>query len=588
MRLEHLGLIGNCQYSALVARTGEIPWCCLPRFDSEPVFGALLDEQSGGSFLVGPAAGGDGTQRYLPNTPILETTFRTAEGAFRIIDFAPRFFQHDRCFRPTQIVRIVEPIDGQPRIRVRCAPRLGWSRGLPVEVSGSNHVRYDGFAGPLRLWTDIPLSSLGGAPIALTGRRHLILSWGANIDEPLTGLCERFRAETTRYWQRWVKHCNVPPLYQAEVIRSALTLKLHCFEDTGAIVAATTTSIPESPHSGRTWDYRYCWLRDSYYVLGAFRLLGQFEEREHFTQYLLNVVASHPSLDLAPLHRVDGTSDLEERVLPDWPGYHGDGPVRIGNAAAAQRQHDIFGELVLALAPVFLDDRFHAEQTRESLDLLVRLTQKAIDVAGTPDAGIWEVRAAMKPQTFSSLMSWAACDRMAMVADRHLPGRGDGYRAAAARIKAEILDRAWHAGLGSFVSSYGGSDFDASLLQLGPLHFLPPSDGRLATSLDATTRALGRGGWLLRYHNDDGLGLPTIAFTMCTFWLVEALAAIGRLDEARQVLEHARAALSPLGLLSEDYEATSLQMWGNFPQAYSHVGLIHAAFAASPHWSDIL
>jgi GH15 family glucan-1,4-alpha-glucosidase len=364
MRLDDLGLIGNCQYAALVHRDGTVAWCCLPRFDSEPIFGSLLDEAGGGRFQVGPASGAPGVQRYLPNTNVLETIFDDGTDAFRLVDFAPRFEQHERSFRPTQLFRVLEPLRGQPRLRVVCDPRLGWSRQHPQVLQGSNHLRYEGFDAPLRLTTDVPLSYLAtGQTFALTGRRHLALSWGQPIEEPLQPLTDRFLGETVRYWRRWVKGCAVPVLYQDEVIRSALALKLHCFEDTGAIVAATTTSIPEAPGSGRTWDYRYCWLRDAYYVLGAFHLLGHFEERERFIQWLFDVAGGSPDLDLAPLYRVDGRTDLEERLVPGWPGFGGNGPVRVGNGAALQRQNDIFGETALALSPVFLDERFQDEQS---------------------------------------------------------------------------------------------------------------------------------------------------------------------------------------------------------------------------------
>ena len=269
MKLETLGLIGNCQYSALISNEGKVVWCCLPRFDSEPVFGRLLDED-GGTFSVGTPDGSPGVQRYLPNTNVLETRFSTSEGTFRVLDFAPRFAQYDRFFRPTQLHRVIEPIDGMPRVSVRCEPRLGWSKERPAAVPGSNHISYEGFPTQLRLTTDIPLSYVEGMSFALTRRHHLALTWGRPIEEPLEPLTMRFLEETTRYWQRWVMHCTIPPHYQSAVIRSALALKLHCFEDTGAIVAAMTTSIPEAKGSGRTWDYRYCWLRDAYYVaLGA-------------------------------------------------------------------------------------------------------------------------------------------------------------------------------------------------------------------------------------------------------------------------------------------------------------------------------
>jgi GH15 family glucan-1,4-alpha-glucosidase len=588
VRLEDLGLVGNCQFSALVERSGEVVWCCLPRFDSEPVFSSLLDERSGGRFLVAPAEGEPGVQRYLDNTNILETRFRSGTGSFRVLDFAPRFVQHDRVFRPTQLFRLVEPLDGTPLVRVSCEPRLGWSKAAPSALQGSNHLSFEGFASPLRLTTDISLSYLAGVPFALTGRRHLALTWGAPIEEPLPPLCERFLSETDRYWQRWVKHCEIPPLYQAEVIRSALALKLHCFEDTGAIVAAMTTSIPEARGSGRTWDYRYCWLRDAYYVLGAFRLLGHFEEREHFVQYLLNVASSTPDLKLSPLYRVDGSSDLDERILSEWPGFRGEGPVRVGNGAARHAQNDIFGEMVLALTPIFLDERFSAERSRAALELIERLARRAIAGAGTPDASIWEYRTEWKPQTFSTLMCWAAADRMAGVAARHAPSLERDFSGAAARIREELLARAWNAELGAFAGTYGGSDLDASLLQMAILRLLPPDDPRLLGTIGAIRRALSKDGWLFRYRLDDGFGSPTVAFIICTFWLAEALATIGRKEEAKTIMDRVQPSLSPLGLLSEDYETADLSLWGNFPQAYSHVGLIHAAFAASPRWAEVL
>jgi GH15 family glucan-1,4-alpha-glucosidase len=588
MRLEDLALIGNCQISALVERTGAIVWSCLPRFDAEPVFATLLDEAHGGSFAVGPRDGSGGVQRYLENTNVLETTFETSDGSFRVIDFAPRAILYDRVFRPTQLFRIVEPLTGTPRVSVRCEPKLGWSGGTPRPMHGSNHIDYEGFSNRLRLTTDIPLAHVGGPPFVLTERRHLVLSWGAPVEEPLIPLAERFLGETLRYWRRWVKHCNVPPYYQKEVIRSALALKLHCYEDTGAIVAAMTTSIPEAPGSGRTWDYRYCWLRDAYYALDALGSLGHFEEREHFLQYLLNVAASAPNLDLAPLYKVDGMPVSDERVLDLWPGFGGDGPVRVGNGAHHHQQHDIFGEMVLALTPIFVDERFTAERSPAALDLIERLARKAMAVVGTPDAGIWEYRTEWKTQTFSSLMCWAAADRMALVATHFAPSQEQEFRAAAARIRDEIGDRAWNPDVSAFVGHYEGRDVDASLLQMATLRLFPPSDERLRATVDSIRRTLSQDGWLFRYHQDDGFGRPKVAFIICTFWLVEALAALGRTAEAASVMQHVHAALSPLGLLSEDYETSNLRMWGNFPQAYSHVGLIRAAFAASPRWSEVV
>jgi len=584
--LDELGLIGNCQLSALVRRDGAIVWCCMPRFDSPPLFGALLDETDGGRFSISPASSHHGTQRYLTNTNVLETLFTTPEGSFRILDFAPRFIQYERSFRPTKLIRIVEPLSGTPRIRVHCDPVLGWTRARPRRELGSHHIDYLGYGTTLRLTTDAPLSYVDDESFALTERKHFVLAWGAPVEEPLEPLCQRFFLETVRYWQMWVKHCDVPSLFQEDVIRSALALKLHCFEDTGAIVASMTTSLPESPGSGRTWDYRYCWLRDAYYTLGAFRLLGHYEEREQFLQFLLNIASSAPELDLAPLYRIDGKSDLTEQILTDWPGWNGEGPVRVGNGAAAHKQFDVFGEMVLALTPLFLDARFREHATAPVLDLVTRLARRAIAVAGQPDAGIWEFRSEWRPQTFSSLMCWAAADRMSRIAKIHRPTDVAEFAAASERIRSELLTQAVDPTRGCLVADYGGVEVDAALLQAVTLRLLPPDDSRMVRTVDTIRTDLEHHGWLKRYRTNDGFGVPMVAFTLCTFWLVEALARLDRDHEARALLAKIRNVKSPLGLLSEDIDPTSGVMWGNFPQTYSHVGLIHAAFAASPRWSE--
>lgn len=588
MRLEHIGLIGNCQYSALVDANGNVTWCCLPRFDSPPAFGALLDPHAG-HFQIAPANGGTGQQRYLENTNVLETTFSTPDGRFRVLDFAPRFSIHERSFRPTKLVRIVEPLEGTPRLRVICDPILGWDKRRPSVEFGSNHIDFLGFPATVRLTTDIPLSYVGGPAFALSERRHLVFAFGAPVEEPLKPLCDRLLHETVDYWVRWVKQCNIPPLFQKEVIRAALAIKLHCFEDTGAIVASMTTSIPESPGSGRTWDYRYCWLRDAYYVLGAFELLGHFEEREQFLHYLLTVASSVPDLDLAPLYRVDASSDVPEIICSSWAGYEGNGPVRIGNAAAQQVQNDIFGELVLSLAPLFMDERFRPDQTPATLALLTRLARKAIAVAARPDAGIWEYRAPTSGrQTFSVLMSWAAADRMRAVAERHAPHLVTEFAEAADRLRREIMDRAWNPTLGTFASAFDGDALDASVLHAVTLRMLAPDDSRAQATIDVLRAALEDDGWMYRYKRDDDFGAPAIPFVICTFWLIEALARTGRDDEARALLERVAAQLPPLGLMSEDFDPRGRRFWGNFPQAYSHVGFIRAAFAASPSWHEVV
>jgi GH15 family glucan-1,4-alpha-glucosidase len=587
VELEHLGLIGNCQVAALVESTGSIVWSCLPRFDADPVFGELLDP-AGGRFVTGAPGETAGLQRYLENTNILETTFDTPDGRFRVLDFAPRFEQHGRMYRPSMLVRMIEPLEGSPRVSVKCEPVLGWSKARPMSHQGSHHLQFDGFTPPLRLTTDLALAYLDGRPFALTDRRRLVLTSGEPVEEPLAPLCDRLLAGTVDHWRRWVKHCDIPPYYQQEVIRSALALKLHCYEDTGAIIAAVTTSIPEMHGSGRTWDYRYCWLRDGYYVVDAFRLLGQFDERDAFVNFVLQVATARPGLLLSPLYSVTGSPAPVERVEHGWTGFNGDGPVRVGNDATAQDQHDIFGEIVLALAPIFFDDRFSAERTPSTLNLLMQLADRAVSLAGTPDRGIWEYRRAPRPQTFSTLMCWAAADRAAAIADRFAPTRAPAFKLAAERIRAEIAARAWSSTRQAYCGAYDSDELDASLLQMAPLRLFPKDDERLQLTIDAIRQGLSQDGWLMRYRDDDGLGLPAAAFVLCTFWLIEALALVGRGAEARELMDASKMIGSRLGLISEDYDSVAKRMCGNFPQAYSHVGLIRAAFAASPRWLDVL
>ncbi len=584
--LNDLGLIGNCQVAAHIDRSGSVVWCCLPRFDAEPIFGALLDPD-GGHFRIGPASGGQGTQRYLHNTNVLETRFDGPDGSFRVIDFFPRFEQNGRSFRPTQLMRIVEPLSGTPHVSVDISPRLGWSKVVPASVVGSHHVQWQGYTAPLRLTTDASLARLSGQPFALTATKYFVLAWGAPVEEELGPLCERFRASTEAYWRTWVKHCDVPAWWQNEVIRSALVLKLHCAEDTGAIVAALTTSLPEAPGTGRTWDYRYCWLRDAYYALDAFRLLGHFEEREQFLGFLLSLVGSSTDLVLNPLYRLDGSSELTERVLTNWKGYRDEGPVRIGNGAATHLQHDVYGEVVLALSPLFLDARFHDQQTASTFDLLARVARRGIALAGTADAGIWELRTEWTPQTFSTLMCWAGADRMAGLSRLHRPALEAEFRTAADRLRALVRDTCVDTERRTLVARPGSRDLDASLLQALPLRFFRKDDPLVSGTIDAVVADLSIDGWLQRYRSDDGFGSHRVAFTICSFWLVQALTTAGRLDEARAVMNHLMAALPPLGLLSEDVDPRTREQWGNYPQAYSHVGLIHAAFAASPSWSEV-
>ena len=345
-----LSLIGNCAYQALVDDEARVVWLCWPRFDSSFVFGALLDEKKGGDFAILPGAEEyEVEQQYLTNTNVLRTVFTSSAGSFEVVDFAPRFRQYERLYKPTKLMRRVRPLRGSPRVKVRIRPVYDYGREVPRCHTSSNHLQWAIPGASLRLTSNVPLSYITESrPFLLEHDAHFALTWGSPLEAPLEETVDSFLARTRRYWERWVKHTSMPGVFQEEVIRSALALKLHQFDDTGAITAAATTSLPEEHGAGRNWDYRYCWLRDSYFTLRAMRRLGQFEEMEGFVAFLKNLVDAHPHR-LQPVFSISGDDLLTEVELPHLHGYMGNQPVRAGNAAYYQIQNDVYGEMVGAV-----------------------------------------------------------------------------------------------------------------------------------------------------------------------------------------------------------------------------------------------
>ncbi len=581
------GLIGNARVSALCGADGSVDWLCLPRPDSPPVFGRLLDPE-GGHFRIGPAEGPPGTQAYLPNTNVLETSFRLPDGsAYRILDFCPRFLQHGRTYRPASLFRIVEPLEGSPFVRVSVRPVDGWDRTPLTPRAGNSHLRFERGRDFLRLATNAPLTYLEEErPFGLKEPLFFALTWDEPLEADLAAVSRDFLARTVGYWRDWVRRCNVPARHQAETIRSALTLKLHCHEDTGAILAGVTTSLPEEPGGVRNWDYRYCWLRDAHFCLGAFRRLGQFEEMEGFLKFLLDL-AHREEGRLRPVYRLDRSLPLPEREHP-WAGWAGGRPVREGNQAAEHVQNDVYGEMVLTLCPLFLDERLRDLRHPDHERLLGLLAQRCDASIGQPDAGPWEIRGASRVHAFTQLMAWAGLDRAVALRRRGLLGGIDlDLEAARARAAAALESTARG---GSLRASEGSDAADASLLLAPVLRY--PMERLCSGTVDLIRRELkvgdGPEGFLYRYRTEDDFGQPRSAFVVCSFWLVQALARLDRLPEARAAMERALEAALPLGLLSEHYDPQRRLSLGNYPQAYSHVGLIHAAFAVSEPWDELL
>ena len=586
--------IGNCQVSGLIDNTGALVWGCVPRVDGDPVFSALLNDsqRDAGIWRFELEGQVSATQRYIRNTPHLLTTLEAEDGsAIEILDFCPRFERSGRMYRPVAYARIVRPITGNPRIKVVLKPTKNYGSGVADTTHGTNHIRYLTGATALRLSTDAPVGYIQeGRTFRIEGDTHFFLG----PDEPFVGnLREQIRSmeqATRKYWQNWVRMLAIPLEWQDEVIRCAITLKLCQHEETGAIVAALTTSIPEAAHSERNWDYRYCWIRDSYYTVQALNRLGALDVMEKYLGYLRNIVDSARGGQIQPLYSVMGESELDETTASYLAGYRGMGPVRRGNAAYKQVQHDCYGQIVLPSVQSFFDQRLLRPADDRDFENLEQVGEMAWAMHDQPDAGLWEFRTRQEVHTYSAVMSWAACDRLANVA-AHI-GKADRaalWRERAAAIAAVIEDKAWKpdGDAGHYGASFESDYLDASLLQMVELRFLSPDNARFKHTCAAVEEHLRRGDHMLRYAAEDDFGAPETAFNVCTFWLIEALHLAGRDEEARTLFETMLSHTTQSGLLSEDLDYETGELWGNFPQTYSLVGVINCAGLLSKSWSEV-
>jgi Glycosyl hydrolases family 15/Trehalase-like, N-terminal len=590
----NLAVVGNCQIAALIDGKGRIAWGCFPQFDGDPAFCSLLagkDEPDAGFCDVQLAGFARAEQRYEPNTAVVATILHDSNGsAVKIVDFAPRFAQHGRFFRPMMLVRTLIPLSGNPRVRVRLRPLGDYGAAKPTLTHGSNHIRYVLPSVTLRLTTDASVT-------ALLEEREFVLDHPVSMllgpDETLMGspggVAQHFLAETRSYWDEWTHSLSIPFEWQDAVIRAAITLKLCTFEDTGAVIAGITTSIPEAANSGRNWDYRYCWLRDAYFVVHALNRLGATRTMEQYLRYIVNLATEGADKDLQPVYSISGGARLPERTVATLAGYRGMGPVRVGNQAYEQKQNDVYGAVVLAAMRLFFDQRYVSRGDLSVFHRLERLGERAAKLYAEPDAGLWEYRGQQRVHTFSSVMCWAACDGLARVA-AHLKAddRARYWGETAKRMHAEIDRRAWGQDLGYFRESFERDEIDSSALLFHNLHFVDSADPRFASTVQAVGKALARGKHLRRYAFRDDFGNPENAFNICTFWYVDALAAVGREDEARDIFEHMLSCRNALGLLSEDIDPSTDELWGNFPQTYSMVGIINSAMRLSKSWEDAL
>jgi GH15 family glucan-1,4-alpha-glucosidase len=584
-----LAIIGNGRTAALVDPSSRIVWWCYPRFDSDPIFSRLLagKEEKGFSDVVLDDLA-EYQSEYVRNTAIVSTLLIDRQGGkVRITDFVPRFRQFGRIFRPPQIFRIVEPVAGLPRITIRMRPTSDYGKPLVQRSLGSNHIRYSGEGTVIRLTTDAPLSLIDGeAPFVLTRPLHLVFGPDEPFPGDLQSTCRDFVDRTRDYWMEWVRRLSISYDWQEAIIRAAITLKLSNFDETGAIIAAHTTSIPEAPGSGRTWDYRYCWLRDAYFVVQALNRIGATRTMEEFISFTISI-ASKPDQELRPLYSVVPTNEVEETTAPNLEGYRGDGPVRVGNAAVGQAQHDTYGSVILAAMPLFFDRRLPRPGDVGLFQLLETLGERAKRKALEPDAGIWEYRGRQRVHTHSAAMCWAGCQRLSAIAKRiGLDDRAKYWDTVAQPIHTALLDQAWNEKRGAFTAAFGSDDLDASVLLLPDLGVIEVDDPRFVSTVAAMERELVREKHVMRYANADDFGLPVTAFLICRFWLIDALWSLGQREAARDLFTDALSHRNRYGLLSEDVDPQTGELWGNFPQTYSMAGLILSAMRLSRSWED--
>ena len=591
----NLGIIGNCQISALVDEQATIVWSCLPQLDADPAFCRLLraegEEDLPGYFAIEVLDFARSEQEYLTNTAILVTTLYDSNGgAVRVIDFAPRYEYVGRTFTPNMLLRCIEPLHGSPRIRIRLEPAREYGAKSCEFTHGSNHIRYRCADVNCRLTTNASLTHIiDQNTFVLDQELHLIFGPDETIPESCgDAFYSHFRA-TRNYWHNFSRNLSIPFEWQEAVIRAAITLKLCTFEDTGAMVAALTSSIPEAANSGRNWDYRFCWLRDSYFVVQALNRLGATTTMMRYIGYIMNIVADAGVEPLKPLYGISGSSHIDETEVKTLAGYRGMSPVRRGNQAFEQAQHDVYGAVVLSATQFFFDQRLIKSGTEAEFHRLEVLGEHARRFHNQPDAGLWEYRGRQRVHTFSSVMCWAACDRLAKIAAAL--GKADRvsyWRESADEIRGFVLENAWDPEQKAFTESIGRPEMDASLLTLHELGFLKADDPKFVSTVECIERHLRRGDHMFRYDAPDDFGKPENAFNICTFWYIDALANIGRTDEARELFENMLSLRNPLGLLSEDIEPNTGELWGNFPQTYSMAGIINVAVRLSKPWEAAL
>ncbi|QLE00145.1 glycoside hydrolase family 15 protein [Galbibacter sp. BG1] len=585
------GIIGNCRSAALISKTGSIDWCCLPEFDSSSVFAKILDEEIGGNFGFKVDDSYTITQEYYKNTSVLKTHFSNGNDAFTVWDFMPRYYEEDGGYNsPPDIIRYIEYIKGTPKFRVDYKPKLEYALGVTniyvkedFIVSLTDKEKFD----TLFLYTSFDKNKVAeGEEIEIESDGYFLVGYNEKIFVPTVNKAFLELSRTKVYWLNWSERTPTYKKYNKEILRSALTLKMLSYDKSGAVLAAATTSLPETIGEVRNWDYRFCWIRDASMVIKVVSELGHKNMAKRFLQFIIDLI---PDKDekLQIMYGINKEKTLTEKTLDHLSGYKGSKPVRIGNAAYEQRQNDIYGILMDVIYEQFM--KFNTQL--ENCEDLWTITKGIVWVVNKhwreTDKGIWEFRTEEKHFTFSKVLCWVAVDKALRVAKMLNKTRKiEKWTALETEIREDIHKNAWNEEVQAFTQFYGSKDMDASVLLMEPYGFIDAKDERYINTVKAIGEELSNDGLLYRYKNQDDFGLPSSSFTICTFWYINALNKIGEHDKAVELFEKLLSYSNHLGLFSEDIDFKTKRLLGNFPQAYSHLALIETAINLSNYITE--
>ncbi len=580
------GIIGNCKSAALISDKASIDWCCLPDFNSSSIFARLLDSQIGGNFaiIVDPAY--KISQKYLENTNIMVTRFQDGNNIFEVNDFMPRYHEDDKHYYcPPDIIRYIKYISGKPCFKVNFNPKLNYARNTTDTILEPFYIKSYTTSGEyesIYLYSDLDLEKVYyNKTIQITKNAFFLLTYNQKLLKQTISRIHLKYERTKVYWLNWVNDITTYKNYNDEIVRSALVLKLLSYQNSGAILAAITTSLPETIGEVRNWDYRYCWIRDAGMIIRVLRLLGQSSAAKRFLNFIIEIT---PSKDekIQIMYGIRGEKKLTEQTLDHLAGYENSKPVRIGNAAYKQKQHDIYGVLMDVILQNFQNYQTSLE-TGEELWTIVRSVVRSVQGHWRePDKGIWEIRTNDRHFTFSKVLCWVAIDRgvkIARILEQHEYAKE--WVKTCKEIRTDILENAWNEELQAFTQAYDNTDMDAANLLIEYYGFLNADDPRYISTVKAIYKELSFNELMYRYRNRDDFGEPSSSFTICTFWLISSLYKIGEKEKAKSMFHQVLKYSNHLGLFSEDIDFKTKRLLGNFPQGYSHLALIETAILMS-------